>query len=76
MSTFFTSVNQNVIKITDSISRMLGATLKNDETRAISGTVIRDMRLQASDTQGSTLHTNTQGRTLHTNAQIIWKQQK
>lgn len=42
MPTFFTLVKKDCIKISDSISRILGANLKNSETREISTMEIRD----------------------------------
>jgi hypothetical protein len=46
MPTFFTPVKKYCEKDTHSISRLLGATSKNTETRAICGVDIRDMEFQ------------------------------
>jgi hypothetical protein len=46
MTTFFTHVKKYCEKDTHFVSRLLGATLKNDETRAIFGVDIRDMSAQ------------------------------
>jgi hypothetical protein len=46
MPTFFTSVKKSSEKSTCFVSRLLGATSKNNETRAICGVDIRDMEFQ------------------------------
>ena len=45
MTTFFTPVKKYCEKYTRFVSRLLGATPKNNETRAICGVDIRDMKL-------------------------------